>query len=122
MSLKSFFDKFIRRKEEEFNSHISPEVQAIIDARQPISLEKWKGMRLNSFERMRLYPLLDNEAFIATVRYYTAQCARPLGKFDVPATYCEALERYMVLELCNRLERKESTNVHRNVEERVLSC
>lgn len=103
----SFLEEFGRRREAEFRSHISDDVQALVDSGKRLDWVEFSQLHLNSYEAVLVYPLLTDEAFCQLVRHFLNNCQeRKLGQFQVPTTYDEALLGMLVYQLCGRLEKR----------------
>lgn len=68
---------------------IKPEIQVLIDQKKPIDKETWKSLRMNSYERQELIPLLDNKA-LAHVLSQTLDNLSPPR--TIPVTYRDSLK------------------------------
>lgn len=111
------FEKLLKKSGvKTFKEHLAentrPEIQKIIDEGKEISLAEYRDMRLNSFERHQLYPLLSDEALLWLIEVYYSNIPVLYGK--LPGTYIEGLvhsvlpiiiERYKSLK--DKLENKD---------------
>jgi hypothetical protein len=85
--------------------HISDEIKWLAERGKAISLEAFRGMRLNSYEREFLVPYLTDELLISQVEYYTKNSER-----HSRATYDGQLQDVLVPELLKRLKRRVDKN------------
>jgi hypothetical protein len=83
--------------------NIKPEVQRLIDAGLPISYDTYASMRMNTYERLAIYPLLDNDALVRITQHCLNNCSISHG---TPVTYDETLVRVLAPLLIERLQEK----------------
>lgn len=81
---------------------IRQEIRDLI-ARGGVTLDEWKALRMNSYEREVLVPALGDEALCYHVESCLAQCGRTRSP---PSTYEEAVVGLLVPELVKRLRGK----------------
>lgn len=99
MSAFDWLKERAERSRKEWESHIKPEIRALIDRGNVTCLE-WENLRMNSWERESIVPAMSNELLARTIRYALKNCNRR----RVPAsTYDEALQLYAE-EAARRLE------------------
>lgn len=81
--------------------YIRPEIQALVKRRN-VTLEELSNLRINSWERDALVPVMTNEALIDRAEYAVANCfvtrERPF------CTYNQAVEGLFAPELIKRLK------------------
>src|SRR5215472_6560086 len=63
-TVSDFFARKAREADAEWNSHIRPEIRALIE-RGNVTVEEVAKLRCNSWEWQSLTPVLDDEAFVA---------------------------------------------------------
>jgi hypothetical protein len=66
-----------------------------------ITLEEWKVLTLNSYERFYLFEFLTNEALIHVVKNHLYQCT----EVHTPVTYQETLIAKLLPELLTRFSK-----------------
>lgn len=99
-----FLKERAKAREDEFWSHIKPEIKEMNDKGETITHEQFKDMRLNSYERQLIEPLLDDDAFIKVVDNALLQEGNiELRKYEIPSSYREAVLRLYTWELMRRL-------------------
>jgi hypothetical protein len=101
------FEEAKRKREEEWNSHLSPTVREWVKAGKPITWEQFDSRPMNSYERESLYQLLDNEALIKITELFLKNCCTERIPGRPCSTYSQALEVLVVPELLKRF--KEAT-------------
>lgn len=104
MTVQQFFDDRTEQRKSKFLSHVKPHVLAIYEAKQQISLDEWKVMRLNSYEQQLLIPLLTNDAFAKMIENYIHNSGfRTSDQFHIPfTTYDDNLKHNLVHQLLAR--------------------
>ena len=100
------FENAAKKRRDEWNSHLSPEVLALVKKGKLITYEQFNSRPMNSYERESLFPLLDNDALIALTELFLKNCCsghvpgiRPCG------TYNEALEVLLIPLLLERFKK-----------------
>jgi hypothetical protein len=102
-----FFKNLSEYRMYEFMSHVKSSVKERFETGVPISFEKYSGMRLNSYERRFIQPLLDDNALIRQIKYSMAQegiCQ--LGQYTIPKSYLEEVTGVLLPEIIKRFESK----------------
>ena len=96
-----FLSKRAEERRQEFESHISDEIRALIQ-RGNVTLEELNGLRCNSWEWQALVPAMTDEAFVDRMQYALDNChtssKRPFS------TYNEAVEGLWAPELLMRFK------------------
>ena len=101
--MKKWDSKVIKRRAD-FMSHISDEIRARAEHPEPVTLQEYQALRMNSYERKFLLPHIDNETLIYIARYSYSQIGRRLTKHQIAEDYSEALMLEYAPLLCDRLE------------------
>lgn len=105
--MSDFLGRRFRKYRLEYLRHCSSEVRSRWRNGAPITYAEWEQLRINSYERELLIPLLDDEAFAQFLRDYlksgaieqTPDFAKP------PATYTEGVEQKLIHQLLQRFSR-----------------
>lgn len=108
MAFKLFEEEAAKRRAE-FMAHVSPEVLALVEGLKALgrrlSRAEWEKLRMNSYERRLLVPLLDDEALC----HLAASCIEQggskavLGEFELATDYNDAVRRELAPLLVERL-------------------
>lgn len=85
---------------DEHRSLIRQEIIDICDD-GPVSLERYKTLRMNSYEQNYMLEFLEDEAFI----YFCANCLKQVITTKFPITYEEAIVAKLFPELLTRFEK-----------------
>lgn len=88
--------------------HISDEIAELRRSvesgeRSPVTEEEWSTLRMNTWEREHLYPVLSKEALISVAEKHIEELGGELPTLQVGLTYNEALCRSLAPELIRRL-------------------
>ena len=103
----SFLEDFANRKEIEFNAHVRPEIRKMVEAGRKLTTDEYEKLRLNSYEAVLIYPLLDDVAFVRLIRHCLSNSGvNQSGRWTVETTYDEVLLGRLVYQLCDRLEQR----------------
>lgn len=74
-------------KQIDFELSISGAVARRFETGKPISMQEFESMKLNSYEKKLLLPLLDKEALILYVKYCKRMSTNKIGKYSIPKSY-----------------------------------
>lgn len=91
-----------------FMEHVSPTVKDLHkEGKRTITTAAYSMMRLNSYERQLIYPLLDDMALIKVVKHCLEQAGAEFEEYrlaskPLPSTYNEALKEVHIHELLRR--------------------
>lgn len=91
-------------KNKEYMSHVSDDTIKKLASNKEITLEEYKELRANSYERKLLIEKLDNEALEYSIDLSMKNTSVPNHASFVPTTYEEALIHTYVPELLRRLK------------------
>lgn len=94
-----FLSKRTEERRQEFDSHISDEIRALIQ-RGNVTLEELNELRCNSWEWQALVPAMTDEAFVDRMQYALDNCHTPSKRPF--STYNEAVEGLWAPELLKR--------------------
>jgi hypothetical protein len=97
---------------------IRQEIRDLI-ARGGVTLDEWKALRMNSYEREALVPALGDKALCHHVESYLAQCGRTRSP---PSTYEEAVVGLLAPELVKRLREKSLFAAAKEAERVAADC
>lgn len=97
--------KVIEKLDKEFMSHIHKEIQDLVKENKEISLEVYKELRINSYERKYIEPYLSDEALVHKIKY-ALNNSSTLTKYELPKHYTEYLHTDGIEELLKRFTRK----------------
>lgn len=86
-----------------FYDHVKPEIRALCERPERVTLAEYMELRANSYERRILHQRLDDEALLWLAEYCMGQAGRSLGEFDLPEHYNDAVEREIAPLLAKRL-------------------
>jgi len=100
-----FIKKFIKKKNKEFLSHVSADIIKRCGTGKRISLEEYKEMRLNSYERKYIHPYLSEEALIWNIENALKFCLLEYSDWSLPATYDEYVATDGIRELLKRYKK-----------------
>jgi hypothetical protein len=101
----SFLKKYATKKKEEFMSHVSGEIKALVGSGQMITLSEFSGMRMNNYERRLLIPLFSGELLQQQIEYGLGQeDISELYRFSLPHEYGDDVLRCLIPELLRRLK------------------
>lgn len=106
------FEELKVKREQEWESHISDEIRKLRDELRStgrrLTLQEYKQLRLNSWERWDLLLLLDDQALLSQMAHYRDNSARP--HYTPPySTYDEVLMHHMLPELMRRMQAQTKT-------------
>jgi hypothetical protein len=105
MSL-DFLKNRAKKSKEEFLSYVQDKTFERIEKGTPITLEEYKGMRMNSYDRRMLQPLFDDETLIHVTKYaLDIEGNTKFRDMQIPAHYTESVLRVHVWELLERFEK-----------------
>jgi hypothetical protein len=90
--------------EKQFRENTKPAIQEMIDRGEKISYEKYSTLRLNSYEFVQVYKILDDEALIKVIAHAVDNCSKPYR--TIPEGYEHALVYELVPILLGRLKKK----------------
>ena len=97
------FQRLKASKERDFMSHVSQEILDIYNGVEQLTYEQWTAIKCNSFERRLLFNKLDDMALLKHTMDILKHCAfRPMGAYDIPATYTEAATNLIFPEVLHR--------------------
>lgn len=96
------FEKLMPNKE--YMSHVSDDVIKKLTSSKEITLEEYKDLRTNSYERKLLVEKLNNEALEYSIDLCMKNTSVPNYSSFVPTTYEEALIHTYIPELLRRLK------------------
>lgn len=86
-----------RQRKKDFLSFCKPEIIALSQREEPITLKEYMSLRCNSYEQKILYENVDTETLLyLTALYQKHSSGRPLGKYEIAAHYDDALQRQIV--------------------------
>lgn len=101
--------EWAKRKEDEFMSHVSDEVQQLAIICQAdnkeIPLDIYRSMRLNSYEQKLLHGYLSNEALVWVIENAMHNSLARNGRWHVPVVYDEYLLSDGLSELLARFKK-----------------
>ena len=100
--LPSLFEKLMSNKD--YMSHVSNETMKRLTSNRDITLEEYKDLRANSYERKLLTEKLNNEALEYSINLCMKNTSVPNHASFVPTTYEEVLIHTYVPELLRRLK------------------
>lgn len=76
-----------------YRDEVSTEIYEIVGkskvTRDRLTAEEYMGRRMNSYERVAIYPCLDNHALAHVIDHYIINSRQP--NYPLPACYDEAL-------------------------------
>lgn len=99
------FENAARKRRAEWNSHLSPEVLALVKKGKQITYDQFNSRPMNSYERESLFPLLDDDALIKlTEKFLENCCSGHVPGIRPCSTYNEALEVLLVPLLLKRFK------------------
>lgn len=89
-----------------FMSHVRPEIKERIKDPAPVSLEEFRSTRKNSYEQHLMQERLDDAALVALARQYLAQTefGDGLAEWELPKHYDDAIQRFFLPMLIDRVE------------------
>lgn len=97
------FKERAEKRKQEYYSHVSPEMKALAERAEPITLDEWNNLRSNSYERKLLYKNLSNEALIHLSNYCIDQAGGRLTDMMIASDYNESVIRELAPLLADRL-------------------
>jgi len=97
--------KFPTKAKDEFMSHISVEVLAIVSNNKKLSLHRYEKLYLDSYEQKYIEPYLSDEALIWKIEN-AIKNAKRLGIYELPRHYDEYLSTDGIAELLKRFKGK----------------
>lgn len=110
--MADFLQRWYERARERFYAHVSPEVRILACREQRLTAAEVPA-RLNSYEQRLLVPRLDDAALCQHVERCLHHVERPLGDFEIAATYQDAILRELAPLLVQRLREKLSVRTCR---------
>jgi hypothetical protein len=81
---------------------IKPEIKALIEREGPVSLEEYRALRMNSYDREALIPKLSDEALLWDIEYALENVGHQRSP---PETYNEAIIGQYMPEMVKRFRR-----------------
>jgi len=90
-----------KEREEKFYNSVQEKTmkRAYLDG-SPITLEEYKEMRMNSYDRRVLEPLFDDEVLLEIIEYALAQEGNSeFDDYKIPSSYTESVLRVHIHEL-----------------------
>lgn len=100
-----FLKERAEKRKQEFLSHVSPEILKLVESKTVITLQKYQELRMNSYERQMLFPLLDDEALIWLTKHALMQEGKTrVDKFTIPVSYTDAVVRLYIHEIIKRFK------------------
>lgn len=99
------FEEEAKRAHDEWWSHISPEIKALVERPTRIGWAEYQSLRMNSWEREEVHKRLDDEALANVAAYCLSNCQRQDRKRPCQ-TYDDAMAVLLVPLLIERLRKK----------------
>lgn len=98
------FEDHARRQKAAFLVNVRPEIQELYDKQEPIGVLTWSNLRLNSWERHLLLPLVTDAVLLGQLNMAMGNISmKPKTQYShPPATYEESLMTTLVPELLKR--------------------
>ncbi len=108
MSFAEALRKHAEDRKAKYMEHVRQEYQELYNAGQPIPIEVWKQLRMNSYEREILVPLLTDDAFVWMIEtHFKSGGMEELSEFSTPpVTYSVAVEKRLIFQLLRRFQNK----------------
>jgi hypothetical protein len=105
MGFKFLEDRAERRKKW-FLSHVQEKTFERFKKGTPITLDEYKGMRMNSYDRRMLEPLFDDETIIYVTKYaLNMEGNTKFHYHQIPSDYTQSVLKVHVWELLERFEK-----------------
>lgn len=99
------FERLAQKYKKGFMSHVSKAVLVRFKTKKPITWEEYGNMRMNSYERRLVHPLLDTPALIKLIEHELEQEGNtPLPRYSVPRSYTDSILRLHLPELLKRIK------------------
>lgn len=95
--MKSFLERYGKDLENMFMENVRDEIKERVNNGIPMTKEEYHNITANSYERLLMYPILNNDALFDLVCYCYAQSSfHPYHSLKIPDSYDDCVTGVLI--------------------------